>query len=69
MAYFLFSPLKRLLPVALGPFTGAVPGCEALTHAQWLAFGAFAAFMGYTEGYKAFQLKFCPMVRALAACV
>ena len=62
MAYILFNPMKRLVPVALGPFNGQVVGCEALTPLQWACYGAFVVFMAYVEGYKAFQLKFSPMV-------
>eukprot|EP00618_Florenciella_parvula_P008338 CAMPEP_0119470952 /NCGR_PEP_ID=MMETSP1344-20130328/3632_1 /TAXON_ID=236787 /ORGANISM="Florenciella parvula, Strain CCMP2471" /LENGTH=278 /DNA_ID=CAMNT_0007503687 /DNA_START=63 /DNA_END=899 /DNA_ORIENTATION=- len=56
--YILASPIKRLLPIALQPF--ASPG--DLSTLGWACYAAWVAFMGYTEGYKAFQLKFCPMV-------
>ena len=29
---------------------------------QWAVYGLFAAFMGYAEGYKGFQLKFSPLI-------
>ena len=38
-----------------------------LSVGHWVAYGLWCVFMGYTEGYKAFQRKFCPMVVARAA--
>ena len=71
VAYILFNPIKRLLPIAIKPFeaagaTGAVGVGEEFVLSMpfgWAAYAAFACFMGYTEGYKAFQKKFSPMVR------
>ena len=54
----LMNAVKRVLPIALEPFrVGMQP-------AQWLAYGSFAAFMGYAEGWKAFHRKFSPLVAA-----
>lgn len=33
----------------------------------WAAYAIFVSFMAYTEGYKAFQKQFCPMVVSRAA--
>ena len=71
VAYILFNPIKRLLPIAIKPFeaagaAGAVGVGEEFVLSMpfgWAAYAAFACFMGYTEGYKAFQKKFSPMVR------
>jgi hypothetical protein len=52
----LFNAIKRLLPVALIPFHK-----NDLSLDQWVWYGFFCLAMGYTEGYKAFQLKFSPM--------
>jgi hypothetical protein len=72
VAYILFNPIKRLLPIAIKPFeaagaAGAVGVGEEFVLSMpfgWAAYAAFACFMGYTEGYKAFQKKFSPMVRS-----
>lgn len=56
--YILLNPIKRLLPMALKPFTS--PG--DLQWWGWAAYVGWAVVMGYAEGYKAFQLKFSPMV-------
>jgi len=56
--YILASPIKRLLPIAVQPFASP----SDLSALGWAFYAGWVAFMGYTEGYKAFQLKFCPMV-------
>jgi len=56
--YILASPIKRLLPIAIQPFASP----SDLSTIGWAFYAGWVAFMGYTEGYKAFQLKFCPMV-------
>ena len=64
--YILYNPIKRLLPMALLPFGAEAGEAHALGPLGWAAYAAWVAFMAYTEGYKAFQLKFCPMVTANA---
>ena len=54
----LLNAVRRCAPVALEPFSAAEP----LTAALVCAYGAAAASMAYAEGYKAFHLKFSPMV-------
>jgi len=56
----LLNAVKRVLPAALEPFSAG------LGPAQWAAYGAVTAAMAYVEGYKAFHLKFSPMVVARA---
>lgn len=52
----LVNAVKRVFPVAVEPFqTGLSPPL-------WIAYGIFALGMCYAEGYKAFHLKFSPMV-------
>jgi hypothetical protein len=63
MAAVLANAIRRVLPVALEPFAG---GAAALPPQTWAAYAAFVVFMAYVEGYKAFHLKFSPMVVARA---
>lgn len=53
----LANAIGRLAPIAAEPFKagGMSPG-------HWLAYGAAMVGMAYVEGYKAFQLKFSPLV-------
>jgi hypothetical protein len=53
----LANAIKRLLPVATQPFQR-----KDLSTEHWGLYVAFCLIMAYTEGYKAFQLKFSPMV-------
>ena len=53
------SRRRRVLPVALEPFSS---GAAALAPPMWAAYAAFVVFMTYVEGYKAFHRKFSPMV-------
>jgi hypothetical protein len=53
----LANAIKRLVPIALQPFVQ-----KDMTPAQWTMYGAWCVFMAYTEGYKAFQMKFSPLV-------
>ena len=53
----LFNAIKRLLPVALQPF--AQNDLEPLHIAFYVL---WSVFMAYVEGYKAFHLKFSPLV-------
>jgi hypothetical protein len=52
------NALKRVIPIALQPFSSDVP----LSGLQWTSYGLWTVYMMYTEGYKAFQLKFSPLV-------
>ena len=63
MTAILGNAIRRVLPVALEPFSGEA---AALSPPIWAAYAAFAAFMTYVEGYKAFHRKFSPMVVARA---
>jgi hypothetical protein len=51
------NAVKRLVPVALQPFKQ-----NDLDTVHWAMYGAWCVIMAYSEGYKAFQLKFAPMV-------
>ncbi len=51
------NAVKRLIPIALRPFKQ-----NDLQPFHWLLYFVWCMVMGYTEGYKAFQLKFAPMV-------
>lgn len=53
----LANAIKRLLPVAIQPFQR-----KDLSTEHWGLYVGFCLVMAYTEGYKAFQLKFSPMV-------
>jgi hypothetical protein len=52
------NALKRVIPIALQPFSSDVP----LSGFQWVSYGLWTVYMIYAEGYKAFQLKFSPLV-------
>ena len=56
--------LQRLLPVAMQPFLAGAEGVP-LGAAGWAAYALWVSTMAYAEGYKAFQLKFCPLVSRL----
>ncbi|KAJ1625985.1 hypothetical protein T492DRAFT_1036022 [Pavlovales sp. CCMP2436] len=53
----LANAIGRLAPIAIEPLKrgGLVPG-------HWVAYVAMIATFAYVEGYKAFQLKFSPLV-------
>lgn len=51
------NALKRLVPVALEPVKNG-----DLTPFHWAIYVGWTVFMMYTEGYKAFQKKFSPLV-------
>jgi hypothetical protein len=53
----LANAVKRLLPIALQPFKQ-----NDLNIYQWSAYVLWSIYMGYTEGYQAFQQKFSPLV-------
>jgi hypothetical protein len=55
--FVLGNAIKRVLPIALQPFSQ-----KDLSPLQWVTYGIFSLFMAYAEGYKAFQLKFSPLV-------
>lgn len=61
----LANAIKRLYPIALQPFLQ-----KDLLPYQWALYVAWSLYMAYAEGYKAFQLKFSPMVvqRAFSIC-
>jgi hypothetical protein len=59
----LSNAIRRLLPIALEPFSKAgTTGATAFTHLHWAQYVGFALIMAYAEGYKGFQLKFSPLV-------
>lgn len=53
----LANAIKRLLPIALQPFQQ-----NDISGAHWAMMLVWCVIMGYSEGYRAFQLKFSPMV-------
>lgn len=53
----LANAIKRLVPVALQPFQQ-----NDLQPMHWVMYVAWCLVMAYSEGYRAFQLKFSPMV-------
>lgn len=57
MIGILGSAIKRLFPIAIQPLTA-----RDLTPLQWGAYIGTIVFFAYAEGYKAFQLKFSPLV-------
>eukprot|EP00555_Chaetoceros_dichaeta_P007657 CAMPEP_0198256818 /NCGR_PEP_ID=MMETSP1447-20131203/6627_1 /TAXON_ID=420782 /ORGANISM="Chaetoceros dichaeta, Strain CCMP1751" /LENGTH=262 /DNA_ID=CAMNT_0043943535 /DNA_START=86 /DNA_END=874 /DNA_ORIENTATION=- len=57
----LAKSIKRILPLAIEPFTAAAP---ALSRFQMLSYITMCLGFAYAEGYKGFQLKFSPMVVA-----
>ncbi|KAL7549897.1 hypothetical protein ACHAWF_013152 [Thalassiosira exigua] len=61
VVYILVKAIKRVLPIALEPFTKA-EGIVPLTQFQLAAYIATCLWFAYVEGYKGFQLKFSPLV-------
>jgi len=61
VVYILAKAIKRVLPIALEPFTKA-EGVVPLTHVQLAAYIFTCLWFSYVEGYKGFQLKFSPLV-------
>merc|ERR1740139_857237 len=59
----LAKSIKRILPLALEPFSAAAP---ALSTFQMLSYITMCLMFAYAEGYKGFQLKFSPLVVARA---
>lgn len=57
VAALLSNALKRLAPMAGDAISGGHLGA-----AQWIALAACIGFMGFFEGYRAFQRGFCPRV-------
>lgn len=53
----LFNAIKRLFPIAIQPLQR-----NDLFPYQWVLYIIWSLGMIYTEGYKAFQLKFAPLV-------
>jgi hypothetical protein len=53
----LANALKRLYPIAAQPFIQ-----QDMEPYQWALYVVWSIYMAYAEGYKAFQLKFSPMV-------
>ena len=53
----LANAIKRLYPIAVQPFVQ-----KDMLPYQWALYALWSVYMGYAEGYKAFQLKFSPMV-------
>jgi hypothetical protein len=51
------NAIKRLYPIAVQPFYQ-----KDLLPYEWAILAGWSLYMGYAEGYKAFQLKFAPMV-------
>jgi len=60
VALVLIQALLRLIPVALQPIF------EGLSGFQWVALSLWVAFCAYSEGYRAFQLRWVPRVVARA---
>ncbi|MBC8077550.1 MAG: hypothetical protein H7Y32_15860 [Chloroflexales bacterium] len=60
VALVLTQALVRLVPVAL------IPIATGMTSLQWTALALWVAFCAYSEGYKAFQLRWVPRVVARA---
>jgi hypothetical protein len=63
VAYILIKAIKRVLPIALEPFSKA-DGIVPLTNFQLSSYILTCLFFAYAEGYKGFQLKFSPLVVA-----
>jgi hypothetical protein len=63
VAYILVKAIRRVLPVALEPFTKG-DGIVPLTNFQLVAYVLTCLFFAYAEGYKGFQVKFSPLVVA-----
>lgn len=59
--YILAKAIKRVLPIALEPFTKA-EGVVPLSQLQLIAYIVTCLWFAYVEGYKGFQLKFSPLV-------
>ena len=57
VVYILTKAIKRLFPIAMQPILQ-----KDLLPFQWAMYGLWSIYMMYTEGYKAFQLKFSPLV-------
>lgn len=53
----LANAIKRLAPIALQPLNN-----QDLTHTQTALYVTWCLLMSYVEGYKAFHLKFVPLV-------
>ena len=64
MVAVLSNAIRRLLPIALEPFSkaGSAAAATAFTPLHWAQYVGFALIMAYAEGYKGFQLKFSPLV-------
>lgn len=61
VVYILAKAIKRVVPIALEPFTKA-EGVVPLTQVQLAAYIITCLWFAYVEGYKGFQLKFSPLV-------
>lgn len=59
--YILAKAIKRVLPIAMEPFTKA-EGVVPLSQFQLAAYILTCLWFAYVEGYKGFQLKFSPLV-------
>ena len=57
----LISAIVRLTPMALEPLRS-----HDMSGLQWALYIGWAIFNGYVEGYRGFQLRFCPRVVARA---
>lgn len=53
----LANAIRRLVPVALQPLIQ-----NDMQPMQWAMYIGWSLYMGYAEGYQAFQLKFSPLV-------
>ena len=51
------NAIRRVLPIALQPLKQ-----NDLSPLQWGIYALWAVYMAYAEGYKAFQLKFSPLI-------
>ena len=55
--WILGSALRRIVPLAIEPWTE-----HTMTAGQKALYVAFAVFNAYAEGYRGFQLRYCPRV-------
>ncbi len=53
----LANAIKRLYPIAIQPMIQ-----KDMLPIHWAMYVVWSLYMGYAEGYKAFQLKFSPLV-------
>ena len=57
VSFILGNAIWKLSPLAIEPFQK-----QNLSTIQWIIYGIWLLFMGYSEGYRGFQKAFCPRV-------